>query len=304
MHLTSDSIKVRIVGGLGNQLFGVVFGLAVSEKINAKLILDGSFVSLGSNSTRKIAVRDFDIEPFSISYTGEIVQNIPFLNRNKLIRKIVGKILRYLKSSISEEELTDSFKFKAGQAFTGYFHKWSYADCLFDKYPNFKLNLKSKSHTLLNIEKSFKSKNPICVHVRLGDFLVHSNLYSVLPEKYYLEAITQIQNKFSDREVWVFTENEKELINYYPKLANISNLIIDQETSISDSESFYLLSTSKFLVTSNSTFSLWAAWFVDKSGNYVIVPCFRTNKDLNGGLLDKRWNSINTESFEFIQAKK
>ena len=156
----------------------------------------------------------------------------------------------------------------------------------------------------MNIEKSFKSKNPICVHVRLGDFLVHSNLYSVLPEKYYLEAITQIQNKFSDREVWVFTENKKELINYYPKLANISNLIIDQETSISDSESFYLLSTSKFLVASNSTFSLWAAWFVDKSGNYVIVPCFSTNTDLNVGLLDKRWNSINAESFEFIQAKK
>ena len=304
--MNSNSIKVRIVGGLGNQLFGLVFGLATSEKINAKLILDGSFVSLGSNATRKIAVRDFDLELFSVSYTGKIIQSIPFLRSSSLIRKITGRILRIFKRSIPEEDLIDSFNFKAGQAFTGYFHNWSYADYFFQKHSDFKLNLKSKSQTLLNIEKIFQSKEPICVHVRLGDFLVHSNLYSTLPEEYYLEAIAQIQKNFSNREVWIFTEKESELTNYYPQLAKISNLIIDQKTTISDTEAFYLLSTSKFLVTSNSTFSLWAAWFVEKSNNYALVPRFNsdTDKDLNGGLLDKRWNSVDTKTLQFIPANK
>jgi hypothetical protein len=295
---------VRIVGGLGNQLFGLVFGLAVSEKINAELILDGSFVSLGSNATRKIAVRDFDLEPFSVSYTGKIIQNIPFLRSSSLIRKITGRILRIFKRSIPEEDLVDSFNFKVGQVFTGYFHNWSYADYLFQKHSDFKLNLKSKSQTLLTIEKNLQLKEPICVHVRLGDFLVHSNLYSTLPEKYYLEAITQIQKIFPNREVWIFSESKSELTNHYPELVKISHLVIDQETTISDTEAFYLLSISKFLVTSNSTFSLWAAWFVEKSNNYAIVPSFNSHTDLNGGLLDKRWNSVNTKSLQFIPAKK
>lgn len=302
--MKSNSIKVRIVGGLGNQLFGLVFGLAISEKINAKLILDGSFVSLGSNATRKLAVSDFDLGPFSVSYTGKIIQYIPFLRSNSLIRKVTGKILRFFKRSILEEDLLDSFKFMAGQTYTGYFHNWSYADYLFQKHSDFKLNLKSKSRTLLIMEKNLQLNEPICVHVRLGDFLVHSNLYSTLPEKYYLEAITQIQKTYPNREVWIFTESESELKNYYPQLAKISNLIIDQKTTISDTEAFYLLSNSKFLVTSNSTFSLWAAWFVEKSNNYAIVPSFNSHTDLNGGLLDKRWNSVNTDTFQFTQGKK
>lgn len=302
--MKSNSIKVRIVGGLGNQLFGLVFGLAISEKINAKLILDGSFVSLGSNATRKLAVSDFDLGPFSVSYTGKIIQYIPFLGSNSLIRKITGKILRFFKRSILEEDLLDSFKFRTGQTFTGYFHNWSYADYLFQKHSDFKLNLKSKSRTLLIMEKNLQLNNPICVHVRLGDFLVHSNLYSTLPEKYYLESITQIQKTYPNREVWIFTESESELKHYYPQLVKISTLIIDQKTSISDTEAFYLMSNSKYLVTSNSTFSLWAAWFVEKSDNYVIVPSFNSNSDLNGGLLDKRWNSVNTDTFQFTQGKK
>jgi hypothetical protein len=304
MSFNSNSIKVRIVGGLGNQFFGVFFGLAISERINAKLILDGTFVSLGSNSTRKLAVSEFNLNPFSITITGTIIEKIPYLTRISLIRKIASKILRNVKRSISEEELVDSFAFKAGQAFTGYFHKWSYADYFLQKHPNFKLTLKSKSQALLSIEENFQSKDPICVHVRLGDFLVHSNLYSKLPETYYLESIAQIKKIYLDREVWIFTENQSELSAHYPNLANISNFIVDQETSISDAEAFYLLTTSKFLITSNSTFSLWAAWFVEKSNNFAIVPSFNTNTDLNGGLLDKRWNSVNTKTLEFILAKK
>jgi hypothetical protein len=304
MYLNSNSIKVRIVGGLGNQLFGVFFGLAISERINAKLILDGTFVSLGSNSTRKLAVSEFDLNPFSVSFTGTIIEKIPFLSRFLLIRKVVSKILRNAKRSISEEELVDSFNFKAGQAFTGYFHKWKYADYFLQRYPNFRLTLKSKSQTLLSVEQEFRSKDPICVHVRLGDFLVHSNLYSKLPEIYFTESIAQIKKIFLDREVWIFTEKQSELYAHYPNLVNISNFIVDQETSISDSEAFYLLATSKFLIASNSTFSLWAAWFVEKSKNFAIVPSFNANADLNGGLLDKRWNSVNTETLEFVLAKK
>jgi hypothetical protein len=304
MHFKSNSIKVRIVGGLGNQLFGAFFGLAISERINTRLILDGTFVSLGSNPTRKLAVCEFDLNPFSVSFTGTILEKIPYLTKISWVRKLVSKILRNVKRSIPEEEVIDSFAFKAGQAFTGYFHKWSYADYFLQRHPSFKLTLKSKSQQLITIEKIFKSKDPICVHVRLGDFLVHSNLYSKLPETYYLESIAQIKKIHLNREVWVFTENQSELSAHYPNLSNISNFIVDQDTSISDAEAFYLLTTSKFLITSNSTFSLWAAWFVEKSNNFAIVPSFNTNADLNEGLLDKRWNSVNTETLEFMLAKK
>jgi len=40
----SHKIFVDLVGGIGNQLFGLVFGLALSNKTKAELFLDTSFI--------------------------------------------------------------------------------------------------------------------------------------------------------------------------------------------------------------------------------------------------------------------
>lgn len=39
-------IKIKVIGGIGNQLFVLAFGLAVSARLKSKLIVDDSLILL------------------------------------------------------------------------------------------------------------------------------------------------------------------------------------------------------------------------------------------------------------------
>ena len=47
-------IKVKVIGGIGNQLFIFIYGLAISEQLKTKLIIDDSLIHFGSNKSRKM----------------------------------------------------------------------------------------------------------------------------------------------------------------------------------------------------------------------------------------------------------
>ena len=62
-----DFTKVKVLGGIGNQLFVLAFGLAIKRKLKTKLIVDDSLIHFGSNKSRRmeiasLAFRGFDIE--------------------------------------------------------------------------------------------------------------------------------------------------------------------------------------------------------------------------------------------------
>ena len=55
----SNSIKVQLLGGLGNQLFGLHFGAAVSSQLNIELQISDSMIALGSNKSRSLQILNF-----------------------------------------------------------------------------------------------------------------------------------------------------------------------------------------------------------------------------------------------------
>ena len=304
LKIGRNFITIRVVGGLGNQLFGAIFGLFASSHSGLNLKIDGTFVGFGSNPTRKLEINQFDFRPFEILFKGVSEPRKSLINRSEIARKAKGRVLRIYKRSISENQVESSFVFKPGQKFTGYFHTWEFADKLFELYPKFQLELKEKSSIFIQIENDLQKARPICVHVRLGDFLIHKDKYSFLPQSYFLAAIKVIRETHPNSEVWIFVESESELAKYYPVLKESAKRIIDQSFDCTDAEIFSILSSSKFLVTSNSTFSLWAAWFVEKSGSLAIVPNFGSSEDSNTRLLDGRWDSINVFSNKLITKSK
>ena len=124
-------------------------------------------------------------------------------------------------------------------------------------------------------------------------------IYSILPEHYYLDAIKHL-NSSKKLPIWIFIETKSELTTHYPNLLALTDKVIDRGVGVSDSESFALLQESQLIVASNSTYSLWAAWFAEKNGANVIVPLQMGVKGGQDDLTSARWDRYDLIRKEII----
>jgi hypothetical protein len=299
MKKNANFVSVDLLGGLGNQLFGLAFGSAISEKLNCNLILDKSLIHLGSNHHRKLEIQNFDfgLKIFEIEQTK--LAKISALINNRIAKKILGKIIMSNRKSIKEENLISN-KIKVNQKYSGYFQEWMYADYLFLKNYKFYPRLRSNIIKDSSIFREFISLNPILIHIRLGDYLDFSNIYQILPEEYYLTALNNLTSYDGQRPVWLVVEDIDQVRRRYPNLVNLATKFVDKNQGLNDNEVFYLMARSNCLIASNSTFSLWASWFVLNNGGDVIVPSVFTVSGSPSKLIDQRWDSIDIYDFTFV----
>jgi hypothetical protein len=298
MKRKKDFVVVDLVGGLGNQLFGLAFGSALSDKLRCNLILDKSLIQFGSNHERKLEIQKFNfgLKNFKIKQS-KLVKLFAF-TKIEIFKKISAKIIITRRKTIKEENL-EVKQVEISERYSGYFQDWMYADYLLFNNCQFSPNLTEDYLTGNILYKEFSDMKPVLVHIRLGDYLKFSNVYEVLPERYYLRAIEKLIEHDKTKEIWLVIEDFEQVTNYYPNLVKVTSKIIDKNLDLKDHEVFYLLSKSKFLITSNSTFSLWAAWFVLNDGGKVIVPSVFKVSGVPSKLIDHRWDAIDIYDFTF-----
>jgi hypothetical protein len=124
-----------------------------------------------------------------------------------------------------------------------------------------------------------------------------------LPEYYFLDCLKHLELKDNDK-VWLFAEDLVQANNFYPELVSRADKIIDNKFELTDLESFSLLCQGAKLVASNSTFSMWAAWFVNKNGLSAVVPMQLGIKGGSPTLSDERWDRYDLEKRTIIPGSK
>ena len=105
MKKSKDYVVVDLIGGLGNQLFGLVFGSALSKKLCCNLELDKSLINFGSNHNRRLEIQNFNygLKTFKIKQA-KLVRMFVFTKIN-ILKKILGKIIMKRRNSFQEENL-------------------------------------------------------------------------------------------------------------------------------------------------------------------------------------------------------
>ena len=296
----TDAIVVEAVGGLGNQLFITFFGLAVSMTLKSNLIVDDKLIGFGSNPKRQIEVSKLSFGEFVIKYQLNRFNSFGIFKKSRIFRKILWLTFRMQTRRVNERDLLDpKFKFKSGQVFSGYFQDWFYPDLVYNINAGLELKIPRPTLNFQKLIADHNAINTICVHVRIGDYLNFPEIYTILPERYFLESINHLKD--SDKtKIWTFVEDSNQLSRYYPKLFEISDKILDQKSGMTDVESFYLLASSNKLIVSNSTYSLWAGWFVEKKGFEVVAPLQLGVKGGSENLISDRWDRYNLETNEII----
>ena len=293
----SRSIAIDIVGGIGNQLFCLFFGLYISEVTSKELLID--MTSIESNkSNHGGSIKSFSFyrdltqaSKLKISIYRFITSCLRRLTHYPKTRSFFMKIFKvYLSDCVGFDQSISNNT--SSRYFSGYFQSCKYLQHLRDNHANIKFEIKHPSQNFIKIERRIEAEKPIIMHIRRGDYRVHAPSYGLLSSEYYEQALIELRNLGVKGTILVFSDDvvaAKEL------LRGIQNFEFEffTENEIKDpAEVMLLMSKGPAIIIANSTFSWWAAQ-LGSLEKIVVRPSkwFRNLEDPNQ-LFPKKWISV------------
>jgi len=283
------TIKVKLTGGLGNQMFQFAAGYAVARKNNLDLSLDLSWFK-----RRKLH------NGFELNRVFDIYSNISFLNsplsfKTINFKEILNKIDKtfhifnepyfHYTSSISNIPKRCFLK--------GYWQSELYfKDFSQDIRKIFNFN-KQLDKTNFLIANEINYNNSISIHIRRGDYLLKKNFdHHVDLRKYYLKAIEDSSNLFKNPKYFIFTDDPLWVSKNFT--IDHSYTVVDINRGTESSYDMHLMSLCKCNIIANSSFSWWGAWLNDKEDKIIYAPnnWFNDKSICTDDLFPRTWNII------------
>ncbi|MBR5914038.1 MAG: alpha-1,2-fucosyltransferase [Selenomonadaceae bacterium] len=246
-------IITTLYGGLGNQLFQYAAGRYLAWKHKTKLKLDLTQCNLNTNSHHAF----YNLGAFNIQEnfaTESEIGNLPVVN-NKNPWIFEPHILN-LSNNICLKGFWQSEKYFVG-----------IEDIL---RKEFTLKNPLGKNSAAWKEEILASKCSVSVHIRHGDFITYyaRNTIGLLPLHHYDVCIKQLQEKYSDLTVYVFSDD----LQWCKE-----NFKVDAPTKFvegceHDFEELYLMSLCHHNILSRGTFSWWSAWLNKNPDKKIFAP--------------------------------
>jgi len=266
-------IIVRLMGGLGNQLFQYAFGLNLSKIMRQEIYFDIGFYESQDK-------RSYMLNKLGINVNTAPVQECRYAGSPEfIINKLLVKLnLRkfFLPGLIIEQKLFSFEDFNNhrnhhNMFFWGYWQNLNYVDPILKILQK---NFIQENYFALNKQREIlplSLDNACCVHVRRGDYANDPAImqrHLTCDTNYYKTAIAKLKSAgienfffFSDDIHWS-KDNFGHIENAY-----------FMEGQRSEIEDFFTMVHFKNFVLSNSTFSWWAAKLcMEDDIKYVVYP--------------------------------
>jgi hypothetical protein len=280
-------------GGLGNQIFQFATALSLCGERGGQLAID----LIGKEKTNADGhpeIMDFEIEKItpifirnkSRSLLLKFFIEVQLRISSKVTRnRIINSLIKYLQILFSQVTSTlagtkvlsprgtgwdDQFK-AVDKNFTllGNFHSYMFIDIKVKRA--LRDNLKSRQNTeLFEIYSTLAThEKPVAIHIRLGDYLDIDEL-NVVDKEYFLRAIEIMEDKNSDSNYWIFTNDESLSRSYLPVDIIKRCRFIPQ--SLNSAQTIEVMWLCDSYIISNSTFSWWGAFLSSCQSPLVIAP--------------------------------
>ena len=249
------NLYVRLMGGLGNQMFQYAKGLSALEQAPqyTNLILDCGFYEGQERKVIKngLTGRKFDLDLFNIKY--DCCEDVP----------PGGHILEGWFQNLEEfdnviDEVREQFTFKI----------------------DFCDDVKEMEKEILAEE------NSVAIHVRRGDYIKNPTAlahHGVMDASYYSKAMKIVEEKFASVHYYVFSE-DVEWCEENLKTDNPITFVDSKYNDYKDVGHLHLMSKCKYHKIANSSFSWWAAflgnseftigpkkWLADGTGSEILL---------------------------------
>lgn len=246
-------ITTKLVGGLGNQLFQIANCIAHALR-------HGMTYEIPNNLT-----------PGYEKYTAYLT-TLPVLKTDIMDFGI------YREPSFNYSPVPR----KEQICFDGYFQSWKYFD---DVKTEVKALLqKAVYDSLISKRPDFKDLSIyldgcVAIHIRRGDYVEYSEIHPPVSFEYLRKAILHFYNNgfkvftiYSDDTAWCKQHLQKEVFFIAPEADFNFFEYKNSDHVASTLFDFFTMSKHPHQITSNSTFSLWAAMLNDNPSKIVICP--------------------------------
>ena len=183
----------------------------------------------------------------------------------------------------------------------GYFQSWRYFDSIGDLNLINEIRMKGGGAWFNSTSNLIsRSKKPLGIHVRRGDYGVHQK-HGMLSSKYYQAALQELRLRGVEWEdVWVFSDQidsaQSELSNIFDASSNV--YYVKPPESSNSLESLFLMSKFSNLIIANSTFSWWAATLGSKKKNIVCPEKWFAEMEDPTDLCPDNWLKVQSDWVE------
>ncbi len=268
-------IIVKVIGGLGNQLFQYAFGRSLAHANGAELKLDTS------------PFKRYNLHRYSLHHFN-IPENIPTSRELRAARGYRPlKSLRFLSPILSrnpsfrhvkETDLSfnpDCLHLSGNLYLEGYWQSEKYFRDI-EEIIRMDLSVKDEiSGKNREIATRMRTSDSVSIHIRRGDYMNNSitngNInFSACSDEYYRKAIEFIQSEVKQPAFFVFSDDPAWAVEHYSGLRDVE--VITHNDAARNYEDLRLMSTCKHHIIANSSFSWWGAWLNDEPEKFVIAP--------------------------------
>tara|TARA_R110001583_G_scaffold125058_2_gene276532 strand:- start:5807 stop:6670 length:864 start_codon:yes stop_codon:yes gene_type:complete len=286
-------IKIKLTGGLGNQMFQYAASLALARKLDTMLVIDISFF------------KKYDLHPLRITElkcSACFNMNNLFLFRfctSSKIRAFLPFLIRWKKFYFEPSLAFDEgfLKLSDGSTVLGYFQSEKYfLDIRDELIAEFKIKYSTPTQVEKLINK-IQVSDSVSIHIRRGDYISTnsaSDVHGTCDKSYYNNAIEylNISGVLNENTIlFIFSDD----IDWCSKNLNFPYKCQFVKGSNERPElDMLLMSKCKHNIIANSSFSWWGAWLNENENKLVVAPkkWFKSHLHDSKDIVPSHWKKI------------
>ncbi len=251
-------IEIRLMGGLGNQLFILIFATLLARTRPSQLVrleVSEIYKQLHKSSIFNLALDEF-LGPWPCNLQ-------VFLSNSRVLpfRDFV-EVHLCNHAFLSIEEIGYSLSVRdvlevSPRVLRGYFQTYIFKDELSLLGSPLNIVPKVQSEEFRQLSELFSREDIGVVHIRRGDYMGNRETIGVLDMKYFITGVRLLEDK-GIKQFYVASDDQ-DIYSLMKESIDKASLLTFPK-SLSDEETISLMSSSRGIVLSNSTFSYWAAY--------------------------------------------
>lgn len=259
---------IRILGGLGNQMFQYAFYKAMEKRFQDVKV---DLTSFNDYQTHNYELEHiFDLQ---LNKTRPLIKDLYNTdNRNWFLRRL--RRLLGLKNAYKTDQDLFSFDktvFEDSKAiyYWGYWQNQEYFLDLTEILRKDFIFKQEISKQNKEVAKDIETSNSVSIHVRRGNYLQDPLLGGICQKEYYQQAIALIKEKVSSPKFFLFSD---EIEWCKENLSIEGGVFISWNKGAENYVDMQLMSLCKHNIIANSSFSWWAAWLNQNPEKIIIGP--------------------------------
>jgi len=292
-------VLVRILGGLGNQLFAYAAARRLALVNNAELVIDD--ISGFPHDTWYL--RHYQLDHFAIlcrkAKAAERLEPFSRIRRHLLRRwnrRLPFEQRRYLvQEGIDFDPRLLDVRPTAWMFLEGYWQSEGYFKDVQSQIRKDLIIHPPTDATNLSFADRIRQHQAVAVHVRFFDNpnSVVDAIGNNVPGGYYHRAIRAMDARVSGAHYFLFSDRPEDARSLIPLSDDRATLVHHNQGDANAYADLWLMTQCKHFIIANSTFSWWGAWLAKSMDKVVIAPAFekRVGSCSWGfkGLLPQEW---------------